>query len=291
MPSDDIIPERENTDPLPSVSVEKNTASEIPLQNELFSPHQPARMEVQKHPHHVMHKKKWNEYLLEFFMLFLAVFLGFIAENIREKNVEHHREKEYMQSLVKDIQRDTAMLALTLTKVEKNLSYSDSLLHIIYNELYDPVSINKMYSLYSKVFRIPYLQYVDRTSSQLRNAGGMRLIRNQQVVDSITYYWRLAEAAKLIGDKMFAAEDKASDVGFKIFLYKYYEPSNEPFKNTIKDGTTLSPIAGQYLPEFANRLASIREIMKNYKFFIEKDKAFGATVIDLITEKYNLKEE
>ncbi len=32
-------------------------------------------MEVH-HPHHVMHKKKWGEYLLEFFMLFLAVFLG-----------------------------------------------------------------------------------------------------------------------------------------------------------------------------------------------------------------------
>jgi hypothetical protein len=29
------------------------------------------------HPHHVTHKKKWTEYLLEFFMLFLAVFLSF----------------------------------------------------------------------------------------------------------------------------------------------------------------------------------------------------------------------
>ena len=38
-------------------------------------------MEVNKHPHHVTHKKKWTEYLLEFFMLFLAVFLGFVAEN------------------------------------------------------------------------------------------------------------------------------------------------------------------------------------------------------------------
>ena len=37
-------------------------------------------MEVHKHPHHVTHKKKWSEYLLEFLMLFLAVFLGFLAE-------------------------------------------------------------------------------------------------------------------------------------------------------------------------------------------------------------------
>lgn len=30
-------------------------------------------MEVH-HPHHVTHKKKWSEYLLEFFMLFLPCF-------------------------------------------------------------------------------------------------------------------------------------------------------------------------------------------------------------------------
>ena len=41
-------------------------------------------MEVHKHPHHVTHKKKWGEYILEFLMLFLAVFLGFLAENLRE---------------------------------------------------------------------------------------------------------------------------------------------------------------------------------------------------------------
>lgn len=29
------------------------------------------------HPHQVSHKKKWAEYLLEFFMLFFAVFTGF----------------------------------------------------------------------------------------------------------------------------------------------------------------------------------------------------------------------
>src|SRR5215468_190843 len=53
-------------------------------------------MEVHKHPHHVMHKKKWTEYLLEFSMLFLAVFLGFIAENIRENITDHDRDKQYM---------------------------------------------------------------------------------------------------------------------------------------------------------------------------------------------------
>ena len=63
-------------------------------------------MEVHKHPHHATHTKKWGEYLLEFIMLFLAVFLGFIAENIREHVVENDRVKEYAISLVQDLQNE-----------------------------------------------------------------------------------------------------------------------------------------------------------------------------------------
>ncbi|MDQ6757315.1 MAG: hypothetical protein M3004_10305 [Bacteroidota bacterium] len=39
-------------------------------------------------------------------MLFLAAFLGFIAENIREHIVEKEREKQYMQSLLLDLKTD-----------------------------------------------------------------------------------------------------------------------------------------------------------------------------------------
>ena len=52
-------------------------------------------MEVHHHSHH---PKKWKEYLTEFLMLFLAVSMGFIAENIREKYVENERSNELMRT-------------------------------------------------------------------------------------------------------------------------------------------------------------------------------------------------
>src|SRR5215471_5281072 len=45
-------------------------------------------MEVHHHPH--VEKKRFKEYFLEFLMIFLAVTLGFFAENIRE----HFAEKK-----------------------------------------------------------------------------------------------------------------------------------------------------------------------------------------------------
>src|SRR5438067_12537526 len=56
-------------------------------------------MEVHKHPHHPTHKKKWGEYFLEFLMIFLAVTLGFFAENFRENISDSHLEKRFAQQL------------------------------------------------------------------------------------------------------------------------------------------------------------------------------------------------
>jgi hypothetical protein len=66
------------------------------------SPNIKINMELH-HPHHPTHKKKWSEYIIEFIMLFTAVFLGFVAENIREHAVEQNRAKEFAASLVHDL--------------------------------------------------------------------------------------------------------------------------------------------------------------------------------------------
>jgi hypothetical protein len=65
-------------------------------------------MEVHHHPH--VEKKGVKEYFFEFLMIFLAVTLGFIAENIREKISEHKRAKIYAGTLVNDLQADTSAL-------------------------------------------------------------------------------------------------------------------------------------------------------------------------------------
>jgi hypothetical protein len=77
-------------------------------------------MEVHTHTH--TPRKKWTHYFWEFLMLFLAVFCGFMAENFREHQIEHKREKQYITSLIKDVELDTASLHLTYS-VRKNILY------------------------------------------------------------------------------------------------------------------------------------------------------------------------
>jgi hypothetical protein len=158
----------------------KENEPELPIQ-------ETENMEVHKHPHHVTHKKKWGEYLLEFIMLFLAVFLGFLAENLRERIVEHNIEKEYMHSLVEDLKSDTLQSNNVLKFLDGRITGVDSVI----TALSSPGIIensNNAYRLWSGNIGFPDFISNDRTIQQLKNSGGLRLIRNKAVSDSIMMY-------------------------------------------------------------------------------------------------------
>jgi hypothetical protein len=84
-------------------------------------------MEVH-HPHHPTHKKKWAEYLLEFFMLFIAVTLGFFAENVREGLSNREKENVIIASLKEDLIKDTTQLNYLINEYpNKSNAWIDSL--------------------------------------------------------------------------------------------------------------------------------------------------------------------
>ena len=159
-------------------------------------------MEVHKHPHHVTHKKKWTEYLLEFFMLFLAVFLGFIAENIRENVVESHREKQYINSFYEDLSADKQDLERLIKYLDGEIKIADSI-PVLMNNITERTPANLVYVYLRRISRVTgtKLQPNDRTIIQLRNAGGMRLIQNREVSDRIVDYYRYVEFIQTLNDE------------------------------------------------------------------------------------------
>ena len=64
-------------------------------------------MEVHHHPN--VEKKNFREYFLEFLMIFLAVTLGFFAENLREGISDSTHANEYVQSMISDLKNDVIM--------------------------------------------------------------------------------------------------------------------------------------------------------------------------------------
>jgi len=147
-------------------------------------------MEVHAHTHPSAspgHRKKWTHYFWEFLMLFLAVFCGFLAEYQLEHMIEHQREKQFIRSFIEDLKSDTVFInEYVHTKIQKRKDH-DSL--IWYLNSPDPNQYSQRIYLYArKLTRNFSFIPADGTIKQLKNSGGLRLIRNQQASDSIMAY-------------------------------------------------------------------------------------------------------
>ncbi|HEU5165892.1 MAG TPA: hypothetical protein VFU29_10155, partial [Chitinophagaceae bacterium] len=142
-------------------------------------------MEVHHHSH--TKRKKRTHYIWEFFMLFLAVFCGFLAEWKLENTIEHHREKQFIHSLVEDLKRDTARLTLYIQFNKSILKYCDSAQYLIANtDIFK--NSNSFFDYSRELARFMRYYPTDRTMQQLKSAGNMRLIRNWDVSNAITDY-------------------------------------------------------------------------------------------------------
>ena len=154
-------------------------------------------MEVHHHSH--TSRKKWTHYFWEFFMLFLAVTLGFFVENQREHFIEHKREQQYIQSFFEDLTADEYDLQANIDYLREQAKEADSLEKLLLRiTIKQPA--NQIYMYLRGITRSSggLVFPNDRTIVQLRNAGGMRLIKNKNVSDSMVNYYRAAEIIQFI---------------------------------------------------------------------------------------------
>lgn len=143
-------------------------------------------MEVHHHPH--VEKKGFKEYLLEGFMIFLAVTMGFFAESYREHLAEVNKENDYIQTLIEDLTTDTTKIkGILVVERDVKLKSIDSLLFLLKTGQIKGHE-NELYYLGRTATRYPIFQSNDRTVTQLENSGSLRLIRNEAASDSIISY-------------------------------------------------------------------------------------------------------
>ena len=214
---------------------------------------QTQKMEVQKHPHHFTHKKKWVEYILEFLMIFFAVFLGFLAENFREHQVEKERERQYVLSLVQDLQEDTAILHSQISIHKTNIAQMDSFATILIDPAQIKKSANELYYFGRLAPRIRNFTENGRTYEQLKNSGNFRLIGDPEVSNKImSYYLKLPHIRQLEGIYAgeFAEYKKIAVQVFEPLVFmRQVNEANDVFRTTdnpplqTTDANTLKQLA------------------------------------------------
>lgn len=171
-------------------AVEGSTADEQP-ETPNIKP-QTEEMEVHHHTHAAHGKKTWKNYFWEFLMLFLAVFCGFLAEYQLEHKIERDREKKFIQTFIEDLKIDTAAINTNLLFRKRKGDQLDLLTSLLREQKIKGYE-NELYYLGRLLVRSSRFQSNDRTITQLKYSGSMRLIRNEEAADSIISYQKLVD--------------------------------------------------------------------------------------------------
>lgn len=146
-------------------------------------------MEVHHHPD-IHHKpKKWKEYFLEFLMIFLAVTLGFIAENLREHISNRAKEKQYIEGFIRNVTDDTANLRHVIAFDSLQVKGVDSMLHLAHANMAIDSNRKSFYNIAIHYFyNSASFKSNDATLQQLKSTGDYRLIEKDHVAGSLSKY-------------------------------------------------------------------------------------------------------
>jgi len=246
---------------------------------------------MESHQAHTPAKEKhFRHYLFDFFMLFLAVTLGFFVENIREHLVENSREKDYIRSIDEDLKQDISQLdSIIVRRTDKN-QMMDSILYLL-NYTNPGEHGNDIY-YYARWIPRTYRFYPnDRTVLQL-NSGNWRLIRNRKVVDAILAYNGMV---RLLGGYVEQREES--------LIILMYPSLNKLFDNRVfqkmLDGLSFTRPAGNpqllstdksAINEFCNQVHFAQN--SNFYFITTSKKLLSNArkTVDLLEKEYDLNE-
>lgn len=155
------------------------------------STHPKETIEVHHHPK--VEKKRVKEYLMEGLFIFIAVSLGFIADNIREHFSNKEIEKRNMELIADNLRGD-------IENIKKNIRYNEEKVKIL-DTLISYKGIKYVDSIYSQ--RFSYLvtksiynpAFFSNTAAidQMKFSGSLRLVKNKEILSGIYKYESMNE--------------------------------------------------------------------------------------------------
>ena len=144
-------------------------------------------MEVHHHPDLHHKHKKFREYFLEFFMIFLAVTMGFFAESIREHYVETRNTRQYLETFKQELINNKRVFVSADSVYRIVVPCQDSIIRI-FLEKRENQDLHMIGRLLRNVTRVINPGIDMAAYQQMVNSGGLKNIDNLSLRDSLSTY-------------------------------------------------------------------------------------------------------
>ena len=228
-------------------------------------------MEVH-HPHHPTHKKKWSEYIIEFVMLFTAVTLGFLAENIREHQIMSHRVEQNKITILKDLQADSINISSALAIEDSCIYTFNRLNNILYLAKTNKINQNQLIDSIKKfdnLIAYSTTLYVNNSSfKNMQSSGLLSYLDEGELKNTLASYYEVnfkgIEAANEFFDQVGTAFNNYLPIGVGKLIRKNENFSKEYLTNS-KEG----------YQDFMMSLNKTKNILQSDEFIYEVQKYYN----------------
>lgn len=245
-------------------------------------------MEVHHHAHHGHEKKTWKSYFWEFFMLFLAVFCGFLAEYQLEHKIETDREDIYIKNLLEDLNDDLKSYADYNTNFAIRKRAIDSLF-VLFKLPNRNAHMADIYFIARKItMTASVLIPNERTYEQMKNSGHLRLIHKKNTATAVSKYYLDIQAIIgqniVIRDRLTLYQNEMGNLFDAEILWQIFNSGQLPSNKILKLLSEDPKIINKYLSDAQYYIAT---------HFRQNDRANEAAkkcreLIELIKTEYKL---
>ena len=228
-------------------------------------------MEVH-HPHHPTHKKKWSEYIIEFVMLFAAVTLGFLAENLREHQIMNHRVEQNKIAILKDLQADSVDISRVIAVEDSCIKRYNRINNYLYlaktkkisqAQLMDSIKNTPQFIAYSTTL------YMNNSSfKNMQSSGLLSYVEEGELKNTLASYYEVdfksIEAANEFFDQVGIVFNNYYPIGLGKLIRDYQNFSNE---HELNDA--------QSYQNFMLSLNKTRTMIESDEFIFEVQKYYN----------------
>lgn len=242
-------------------------------------------MEVHHHPQLDHRPKPWKEYLLEGCMIFIAVMLGFIAENIREDitNSEHVRQLTFQ--MVQDLKTDTTRLDNIIANENRILRSNDTLFSLLQEPL-EKLDTKKMQKVSINAHGMwPFHPSLGAIAA-IKNELHLKQFANSEIIGLIARYEGNIELLHTVQDITLQYQRNFLDP----FLSRHFTPANlnAVFHHTSEPDEKMRNLTQEDLTQLSAEMVLIRI---NNDELIRDNQELKQDAVDLlqyVTKQYHL---
>ena len=163
-------------------------------------------------------------------MIFLAVTLGFFAENIREKITEHTRAKIYAGTMLNDLRTDTSALKAYINYWNYASNNVDTLFQLLSKAEPSQIPSGKLY-WYGLFGGAPTIFISnDATFQEMKSAGALSYFKSE-LSEKITQYDQLIRRMRVYDDQDAKIFSEVRKLRSQLFYVQFNEQANYVYQS------------------------------------------------------------